>query len=217
MVRYTDNGEAAYFSDIQLYKEEFGQSYTYDDKGNVVSVKDQSEKNRKFDYDANNNLIGITPPTGGKFTYEYSKDGKNNLTKSTNEMGVESTYDYTKTGRPSKIINKKDELKNSEEISYENNDNFTKSIRNASGYETINIWYFNSGLLKEVNDNTGGKRTYEYNSLNRSNVKLKTKINETKESIKESIYNKDKLSSIIQNGYKYNFSYDDWGNKKLLA
>ena len=106
---YADNTSVAYFADMQLYKEEFGQSYTYDEKGNVISVKDQREKNEKFDYDANNNLIGITEPTGGEFSYDYSKDGKNNLEKATTATGLEYKYKYSKTGRPIESSIEKDE------------------------------------------------------------------------------------------------------------
>ncbi|CDM67294.1 Hypothetical protein CM240_0115 [Clostridium bornimense] len=69
-----------YFDGIQLFKEEFGDSYTYDDKGNVVSVKDVSKEENTFKYDGNNNLIKTTTPQGTSFNYKY--DDKHKLVQS---------------------------------------------------------------------------------------------------------------------------------------
>ena len=123
---YADNTSVAYFADIQLYKEEFGQSYIYDKDGNPISVKDHQSKEAKFNYDENSNLTGFTDPKGRNFTYEYSKDGKNNLLKATNSNGTEYTFDYNETGRPIKEEIKKDDLKMSSTRAYEDRDNYTK-------------------------------------------------------------------------------------------
>ena len=40
MLHYTDNYNTAYFNGLFLHKEEFGQSFSYDSKGNLLSTKD---------------------------------------------------------------------------------------------------------------------------------------------------------------------------------
>lgn len=47
-VLYYKEANTAYFDGLQFYKEEFGQSYEYDDNGNVVSSKDLDDKNLLF-------------------------------------------------------------------------------------------------------------------------------------------------------------------------
>ena len=55
LLLYEHNVCGALFDGIQLYKEEFGQSYTYDSDGNIVSVRDLHQKSTTYEY-ANNNL-----------------------------------------------------------------------------------------------------------------------------------------------------------------
>ena len=53
---YGNNSNQAYFTGLGLYKEEYGTSFAYDDKGNVVKVTDQAKKNSSFEYDTVDNL-----------------------------------------------------------------------------------------------------------------------------------------------------------------
>ena len=213
---YADNTSVAYFSDIQLYKEEFGHSYEYDKDGNIKNAIELNSEISKFDYDNNQNLIGITTPRGGKFTYEYSKDGKNNLVKANTETGVNYTYDYSSKGRPIKLTREKDELKITGTMTYQNNDNFTKSITNENGYETINEWDSKTGILLNSKDNIGGEISYGYDNFGKRN-QVKIKMNDNEEIIKNTTFQKDKIRSFNQNGYKFNFQYDAWGNRNTVS
>ena len=51
---YDYNANTVYFDGIQLYKEEFSQSYTYDEDGNVISVVDLQKQETKYEYEDNN-------------------------------------------------------------------------------------------------------------------------------------------------------------------
>ena len=66
---YCHNANVAFFDGLSLYREQFGQSYTYDAKGNLISVVDSQKKNHKFEYNTSDELTGITDPKGNKFTY----------------------------------------------------------------------------------------------------------------------------------------------------
>ena len=74
-----------FFDGLSLYREEFGQSYTYDDKNNVISAVDSQKNATKFEYNENSDLTGITDPKGNKFEYEYDKP-KRNIIKATSAM-----------------------------------------------------------------------------------------------------------------------------------
>ena len=75
-----------------FFKDEYGSSYTYDSKGNVVGVKDQANQNSTFQYDGNNNLIKSTNPRGGTFDYTYDATYKHRLTKAVTSIGL--TYNF---------------------------------------------------------------------------------------------------------------------------
>ena len=59
---YGSNSNNAYFTGLGLYKEEYGTSFAYDDKGNVVKVTDQAKKNSSFEYDTADNLKKLMDP-----------------------------------------------------------------------------------------------------------------------------------------------------------
>ncbi|WP_411681735.1 RHS repeat domain-containing protein [Clostridium thailandense] len=78
---YYNNANTVYFTDIQLYKEEFGVSYKYDCNGNVVSTQDLAKQSSTFGYNGTNDLISAVDPKGSTFKYEY--DSKHNINKAT--------------------------------------------------------------------------------------------------------------------------------------
>jgi len=64
---YAYNVNTAYFDGIQLFKEEFGSSYTYDDDGNIVSVVDLQKQTTTYEY-TDNDLTKEILPTGAELT-----------------------------------------------------------------------------------------------------------------------------------------------------
>ncbi|MDO5378070.1 MAG: DNRLRE domain-containing protein [Clostridia bacterium] len=61
-VDYEKNVNYADFDGLTLYKEEFGNTFTYDEDGNVTAVKNLASKQAKAEYDDCNNLIGYVQP-----------------------------------------------------------------------------------------------------------------------------------------------------------
>ena len=94
----TNNANETYFDNIGLFKEEFGQSYTYDSKGNVVSTKDNTKNEQKFNYDSNSNLISAINPKGGKFEYQYDTSNPQKLISATNSIGNKYWFNYDSKG-----------------------------------------------------------------------------------------------------------------------
>ena len=95
----TNNANETYFDNIGLFKEEFGQSYTYDGEGNVISTKDNTKNEQTFKYDPNNNnLISAINPMGGKFEYKYDTLNPEQLISATNSIGNKYEFDYDAKG-----------------------------------------------------------------------------------------------------------------------
>ena len=90
---YSRNINGAYFAKPYLYKENYGASYTYDDKGNVVSAVDAAEARSSFAYDRSNQLSQLTSPTGSSYLYTY-EEGTRNLTSATSSAGQTYSFEY---------------------------------------------------------------------------------------------------------------------------
>lgn len=95
---YGSNSNNAYFTGLGLYKEEYGTSFAYDDKGNVVKVTDQAKKNSSFEYDTADNLKKLMDPKGNAFKYDYDK--KHRVTGAASAAGMKYTFVYDDYGNP---------------------------------------------------------------------------------------------------------------------
>lgn len=65
---YSFNVNTVYFDGISAFKEEFGQSYTYDSNGKIVSVVDLAKQTSSFAY-TNNDLTLATDAKSNTFNY----------------------------------------------------------------------------------------------------------------------------------------------------
>ena len=92
-IDYRNNENTAVFTLPYLYKEDYGQTYTYDDDGNVISSVDLAASETSFAYN-DNQLAKIFSPSGTNYSYTY--DETNNLLKyaiSSDGIMEEFTYD----------------------------------------------------------------------------------------------------------------------------
>ncbi len=94
---YNKNCNTAYFDSLFLYKD-FAQSYSYDDKGNVISTTDLTSQQGTFEY-KNDNLVNMISPKGSSYFYSY--DSKNNLTYAKDE-NMQYSIQYDSHGNPIK-------------------------------------------------------------------------------------------------------------------
>lgn len=132
------NMNTVYFDGIQVFKEEFGQSYDYDpETGLVTSVIDLQQKETTYEY-ANNNLTKMVLPSGASQTYTY--DNYHNVLTATSPEGVVSTFTYDDYGN-----------------------NLTVSVGSGDQKITSSATYTSNGnLLSTVTDPLGKTTTYGY-------------------------------------------------------
>ena len=105
---YDFNGNDAYFDDVQLIKD-VAPTYTYDDEGNLTSVKDLAEQKSEYEF-SNNVLVRTLNPTGSSYINSYYWNDKNRLESSVAD-GVAYAYAYDAKGNVTRARAISSELK----------------------------------------------------------------------------------------------------------
>ncbi len=96
--------EVIYYSNINTvmmtggfcYKEEFGQTYTYDKDGHVVSAVDLSNSQSSFAYKGGQ-MAQMLNPSGSRYMYSYDDD-TNNLNYALSSDGQQYAFEYDSKG-----------------------------------------------------------------------------------------------------------------------
>ena len=212
---YCYNANVAFFDGLSLYREEFGQSFTYDDKNNLISVINAQKKNHKFEYNENDDLTGITDPKGSKYTYTYDKNGNVKSGKSSQglvyRMGYDAYGNIIKSGCSSTETDANGTWVTRE---FTEEYNHVTGVRDAEGNKIVYDWDAKTDLLKSVTDGCGNKLTYTYDSAGHlKSVSQKVTQNNTLKTVTNTYtYENDKLKLIGHNGFSYGFEYDAFGN-----
>ena len=137
---YDYNANTVYFDGVQLYREEFGNSYTYDEDGNIISVKDAQSQTTTYEY-TNNDLTRQVLPSGAVLTYTY--DDYHNVKTATSDTGVVYNFEYDTYGN-----------------------NTSVSIVSGSVKLTSSATYTSDGnRLYTTTDTAGNVTTYGYSSV----------------------------------------------------
>lgn len=177
-------------------------TYTYDNKGNMLSETDPLGNIRQYEYADNGNLIKITDPLGNVTAYTYDNRG-NKLTE-TDAMGNTTTFIYDLMDR---LVSVTDPLGNSTTYTYDANGNQT-SVTDANGNTTTYTYDAYNRLIQET-DPLGNVTSYAYDS--RDNRTGMTDANGNTQ-----IYTYDILNRLIQRtnplGNQTFYTYDAQGN-----
>ncbi|MBU3114613.1 DNRLRE domain-containing protein [Clostridium lacusfryxellense] len=211
---YYDNANTACFDGFRLYKEEFGDSYIYDSNGNLSSATDIAKQKSNFVYNTTNDQITSSDPKGSATNDEY--DSKHNITKTTTAENVVQSFTYdssgnkltTKVGDSTLFINSS--------TSYTASGNYINSTTDSSGNILKNNWDETKGLLNSFTDANNKTTSYTYD--NNTDDLLSVSKTADGQQVKN-IYNylNDKISSITNNGFSYNFGYDSLGNNTTVS
>ena len=228
---YEKNANTVFFDNISFVKE-IAQTMTYDDDGNLTSVKStgNSAENRNYQ---NGNLSSVS--SSGSSTYTYNYDSRHNLTSASNGV-VKETYNVNDQG---------------------NTTDSTLVADNGSGPKITSHMTFDSAYSKnlktQVTDSRGNSTDYTYSSAAVNKVSamlglpIKTKNAKNIETFQtykndgkpvmsyitskisvENTYNsKGQLVTVDRGGYlpnsstklqqQYNFVYDSFGNMTNIS
>ena len=212
---YCKNANTAYFDGLSLYREEFGQTYTYDDKNNLVSAVDSQKNTTKFEYNAGSDLTGITDPKGSKYTYTYDK--KHNVTSGKSSMGILNRLVYDDKGNITRSgVVKPDQTEKGiwVERTFTADKNHVSAVTDAEGNKVQYEWDTSRDLLRSLTDGKGNKLSYGYDKAERLvSVSQNVTVDGKKQVVKNIYtYTKDRLAGIEHNGFSYGFTYDVFGN-----
>ena len=212
---YYKNVNTAYFDGIQLYKDEFGSSYTYDSKGNVISTESLAKQNSKFEY-SGNDLVKQTDPKGSQFKYTYSTDGKHNLLSATSAENVVYSFEYDSKGNPKKSKVGDSTTFIDSYAEYTTSGNYIKTITDSSGNKVNYNYNETKGTLDSVTDPKGSTTSYQYDDKLDTLLNVKKTV-DGKEISNSYTYKNDRIESITHNGFSYNFGYDSLGNNTTVS
>lgn len=138
---YDYNAWFGMFSQAFVCKEPFGQSYTYDSNGNVVSTTDLSDTEASFAYQ-NNNLSQMLEPSGTRYSYAYDET-TNALMYANSSYGQLYSFTYDEYGNA--LSSTVSESKNSTQVAdgsiYYIRNVTTGNAMKASGTSLVNGTY----------------------------------------------------------------------------
>ena len=235
---FDKNVNQVWFDGIQLVKDEFGESYTYDSNGNVISVQDLSKKNATYEY-ANNDLTKEVFPGGATLSYKY--DAYHNVSEASSGMGIKESglgTDAFGNNTSVKTLNSSDPSGAviQTEAKYSSDGNYITQIVDANRWTAAYTYDENTGNLSSIRNplDTFTTRTkYSYDSMDRV-VQISKMVNDMEggpfNATVKYTYDGDRLKSVSHsndnaNETKYTFSYGSFdlltqvmvGNRVLLT
>ena len=211
---YDYNMNTAYFDGIQLYKEEFGASYTYDEDGNLISVVDLEKQTTNYQY-AGSDLTQVIQGDKVKMSYEY--DDYHNVTKATTEEGQVYNFTYDTYGNNTKVSITANGLTMESSAAYSDGGNRLVSTTDALGETTSYNYDPDTNVLLSVqypDDPDWAATNYTYDSMYRlARTTMAVGTGEGQELSAAYTYADDRLTAITTPTSTYNFTYGDFGNR----
>lgn len=210
---YDYNINKAYMTGAYCNKEQYGQTYTYDDDGNIVSAVDLAETESTFDYNDNNMLTKLVNPSGS--SYEYTYNDKNQLTQAVSSDG--QTYDFTYDSKgnalTSTISAEGTDLTITSSATYTSNYNFLATLTDQRGSTTSYTYDSTRGTLLTATDPRSTVTTYAYNTNNN----LLTSVSAGGQTVSYT-YSNDRLTKIeVNDSTTYGFTYDSFGRNTGIS
>lgn len=225
-VDYEENLNYADFDGFALYKEEFGNTFAYDEDGNVTAVKDLASKQAKAEYDDYNNLISYVQPGRAddeKTVISYGSldsEKRRRLPESvTTPAGVYTRNQYDSMGnvtRSSIIDNVNGDFEIETRTSYTSDGNHVATKTDARGKVVTYTTDLAKDTLTKVTDPNNQSVEYTYDNMKR--VTGTTAVVDGNAYKNTYSYKDSKLKTVSHNttsdtpDVTYTFNYDEFGN-----
>ena len=209
---YSFNANSAKFDGIQLFKEEFGTSYTYDEDGNVTSVVDLQKKNTTYEYNGNGDVTKILEDNKAKVTYTYYENS-HNVETATTEEGLVYSFEYDAYGNNTKVSIGSGTTTISSSATYTTNGNYVASTTDALDKVTTYSYNEDTGVLdwvKYPEDTEATKTVHSYDSMFRKALEECTTSTGAEMSAQYT-YEDDYLTAVTTPTTTYSFTYGDFG------
>ena len=157
---YYYNANTAYMTGAFCFREEFGQTYDYDDNGNVQSVVDLSNSKSSFAFKGNQ-MAKMLNPSGSEYFYTYAYN-ESDLTEAVSTDGQRYSFTYDDKGNVYTAMIEQDKSV----LSVESGGKYI--IRNAE-----------SGNVIDNGDNKGMVYNWRYRKWNTNQIWLLESTGET--------------------------------------
>lgn len=229
-VDYEKNLNYADFDGLTLYKEEFGNTFSYDEDGNVTAVKNLAKLQAHATYDAYDNLTGYVQPgrpDTAKTTMTYgSSDAekkKRLLRTMMTPSNVRTSYTYDSMGNrtgTSTIDIMDGTMVIQTASSYTADGNHIASQTDARGKTTSFITDTGKDTLTSVTTPNGQTVSYTYDARKRITATTATAGGSLRKNAYT--YQKDRLKTVAHNtttdtpDVTYSFDYDKLGNQTTV-
>ena len=236
---YTHNCGLAKFSNLFMYREQFGQSFEYDDDKNVVSIGVLSGQKSDIKYDDADNVQSYVQPgrdkdqDDNKYLFHYgdtaAKRKEHLLQRSRTPMHVTDYFSYDSygnalsTSRVNYSVYTEDTEENAypfirSEMTYTSDGNYTAASKDARGNTVTQVVDPNTGTLTSVTDPNGQMVQYTYDASQRVTAVQTTADGKTYRNGYE--YENDRIKTVShnttsdsENDVTYTFEYDSLGRK----
>ena len=229
-VYYEANAQTGMFTNLFFHREEFGQSFAYDETNkNLISVSSLSGQKSAMEYDDANNLKSYRQPgaaESAKYTMSYGasldEQKKHLLKESVTPMGQRDVFTHDSYGNTLTSIRQKsgDSAFIRTETVYNADGTFATSTKDARGNAVTQNVNATDGTLTSVTDPNGQTVSYTYDASKRVTGVQTTAGGKTYKNAYT--YSNDRIQKVQHNtttdtpDVEYTFGYDALGRKTTV-
>ena len=224
---YRNNANSIGFHCAMLNVDMTGTTYDYDSEGNLISAEDNADRNQAYSYSDANELLETVDAKNERYSYTYASDNEHQLIAArSNQLGNGTVYSYDDYGNATWFrtgtVNEDGTLDTSMPFigtsrGFNDARNYVTYEQDARGNRVTYTLNDDNGLVSKATSPAPAganvstvETTYSYNDRNPYLLGSVTRGNVSNYYGYDSV---NRLTSIYHNGFNYNFTYDQWGNR----
>ncbi len=225
VLEYVKNANCAYFDGAFLYRDYFGQSFTYDDDGNVLSTTAYDQQQSTFEYSASDELLSSVSPGGAEYAYTYND--AHDVESGTSAEGVTYAYQYEEdtASRNVGLVTSAQTVLGTAQNTATVDTVYDDTTHSPVSQTTIDVrgnavtyTYNPDGSVATATDATGIVTSYTYDDRGRTTSVSAANADGAVLSTVNYTYDAfDQLTKIENNGVNYYFTYQKCGRLLSVA